>query len=129
MGRATQLVLVQASTLSSPQIAKALVDAHQRGVKVEAILDRRQAGARYSSAASLARAGITTLVDGKHAVANENVIVIDRQVVITGSFSFTPAAETDNAENLLVIHATALAARYGDNWQAHAAHSVRFVAR
>ena len=42
---------------------------------------------------------------------------------------FTVAAERENVENLLVIHAPALATRYGETWQAHAAHSVRYVAK
>jgi phosphatidylserine/phosphatidylglycerophosphate/cardiolipin synthase-like enzyme len=129
LGRATHTVLVQASVVSSPQIVKALVDAHHRGAKVEVILERAQAKAKYSAAAALAQAGIVTLIDGAHAAANNNVMVIDGQVVLTGSFGFTAASERDNAENLLVIHSPGLASRYGDNWKVHAAHSTRFVAR
>jgi len=129
LGRATQTVLVQAVTVSSPPIVKALVDAHQRGVKVEVILERSPAKARYSAAAALAQAGIVTLIDGAHPAANNNVMVIDAQVVLTGGFTFTAASERDNAENLLVIHAPGLATRYGDNWKLHAAHSTRFGAR
>jgi len=115
--------------VSAPPIVKALVDAHQRGVKVEVILERGQSKARSSAATALARAGIVTLIDGTHPAANNNVMVIDGQVVLTGTFGFTAAAERDNAENLLVIHAPGLATRYGDNWKIHAAHSTRFVAR
>ncbi|HKW94394.1 MAG TPA: phospholipase D-like domain-containing protein [Methylomirabilota bacterium] len=129
LGRATQTVLVQAVTVSSPPIVKALIDAHQRGVKVEVILERSSARARYTAAAALAQAGIVTLIDGAHHAASNNVMVIDGQVVLTGGFTFTTAAERDNAENLLVIHAPGLATRYGDNWKLHAAHSTRFVAR
>jgi len=56
-------------------------------------------------------------------------MVIDGETVITGSFNFTTAAERQNAENLLVIRDKALAARYAENWQAHAAHSARYVGR
>ncbi len=129
VGRSTHAVLVQASTVSSPPIVKALVDAHHRGVKVEVILERSTAKARYSAAAALAQAGIVTLIDAAHPAASNNVMVIDGQVVLTGAFTFTAAGERDNAENLLVIHAPGLATRYGDNWKVHAAHSTRFVAR
>jgi phosphatidylserine/phosphatidylglycerophosphate/cardiolipin synthase-like enzyme len=30
-------------------------------------------------------------------------MIIDREIVITGSFNFTKAAEENNAENLLII--------------------------
>jgi phosphatidylserine/phosphatidylglycerophosphate/cardiolipin synthase-like enzyme len=69
------------------------------------------------------------LLDGAHAAVNSNVIVIDQQVVLTGSYAFTVAAERENVENLLVIHAPALATRYGETWRAHAAHSVRYAAK
>lgn len=106
-------------------ITKALVDAHQRGVSVEVILDGKPPKGRYSAAAALTQSGIAVLSDAVHTSAGNNVMVIDRQVVLTGSFSFTPAAAGQSAENLLVIHDPTLAARYGENWQAHAAHSVR----
>ena len=48
-------------------------------------------------------AGIQTLIDDKHAIAHNKVMVIDSTTVITGSFNFTKAAEERNAENLLVI--------------------------
>lgn len=127
VGRADQSVLVQAVALSSPQITKSLVDAQHRGVKVEVILDRRHAKGRPSSADTLARDGVVVLIDRAHP-ANSNVMVIDAEVVITGSSGFTVAADRESVENLLVIHAPALAARYGENWKAHAAHATRYTA-
>ncbi len=50
-------------------------------------------------------------------------MITDGETVITGSFNFTKAAETSNAENLLVIHDKKLAERYTKNWQEHAQHS------
>jgi phosphatidylserine/phosphatidylglycerophosphate/cardiolipin synthase-like enzyme len=122
-------VLVQAYSFTSAPIAKALVEAHDRGVDVQVILDRKETGSKYSSADFVAHAGIVTLIDGMHAIAHNKVMVIDGQVIITGSFNFTTAAERQNAENLLVIHDRALAARYTENWRAHAAHSIRYAGR
>ena len=124
VGRAGHSVLVQAAAFSSPQITKSLVDARHRGVKVEVILDRKHAKGRPSSADALARDGVVVLIDRAHP-ANSNVMVIDAEVVVTGSSGFTVAADRESADNLLVIHSPALAARYGENWQVHAAHSVR----
>ena len=126
IGRAGHTVLVQAASLSSPQVTKSLADAQHRGVKVEVILDRKHAKGRPSSADALARDGVAVLIDRAHPT-NSNVMVIDAEVVLTGSFGFT-VADRESAENLLIIHAPTLAARYGENWQAHAAHSVRYTA-
>jgi phosphatidylserine/phosphatidylglycerophosphate/cardiolipin synthase-like enzyme len=57
------------------------------------------------------------------------IIVIDGELVITGSFNFTKAAQQKNAENLVLIRDPALAARYAQNWDAHRAHSQPYVGR
>lgn len=41
--------------------------------------------------------------DNAQGHAHNKVMVIDRQTVVTGSFSFTKTAEEKNAENLLII--------------------------
>jgi phosphatidylserine/phosphatidylglycerophosphate/cardiolipin synthase-like enzyme len=122
-------ILVQAYSFTSAPIAKALVDAHQRGVHVEAILDRSQESEKYSSADFVLHAGIPTMIDAKHAIAHNKVIVIDGGIVITGSFNFTKAAEAHNAENLLVIRDRQIAEKYTANWQLHAAHSEEYSGR
>ncbi len=43
------------------------------------------------------------MIDGKHTIARNKIIIIDRQKLITGSFTFTKAAEEKNAECLLII--------------------------
>lgn len=123
LDHATNTVLVQAYSFTSAPIAKALVDAHKRGVKVQVVLDKSQRTEKYSSADFVAHAGIPTFIDSKHAIAHNKVMVIDGRTVLTGSFNFTKAAEDNNAENLLVIEDGALAAQYAANWRKHADHS------
>jgi kynurenine formamidase len=122
-------VLVQAYSFTSKPIAKALVAAHQRGVRVQVILDKSQQTEKYSSATFLHHAGIPTSIDAAHAIAHNKVMVIDGQTVITGSFNFTRAAELNNAENLLVIHDRPLAEKYAANWEAHRLHSKGYQGR
>jgi len=116
-------ILVQAYSFTSTPIAKALVDAHKRGVKVEAILDKSQKKEKYTSATFLKNAGIPTFIDSNHAIAHNKIIIIDRAIVITGSFNFTKAAEEKNAENLLIINSKELAKTYIENWAKHREHS------
>jgi phosphatidylserine/phosphatidylglycerophosphate/cardiolipin synthase-like enzyme len=120
---ATLDVRVQAYSFTSAPIAKALVDAHKRGVSVEVILDKSQRTEKYSGATFLANSRIPVYIDAAHAIAHNKVIIIDRQTVITGSFNFTKAAEEWNAENLLVIRSRELAKIYAENWQRHREHS------
>ena len=129
LGKARQIVLVQAYSFTSAPIAKALVAAHRRGVKVLVVLDRSQRGEKYSSADFVRNAGIPTYIDAKHAIAHNKIMVIDGQTILTGSFNFTKAAEENNAENLLVIQDAKLAAKYTDNWQIHAKHSELYAGK
>jgi phosphatidylserine/phosphatidylglycerophosphate/cardiolipin synthase-like enzyme len=99
------------------------VEAHKRVVKVEVILDKGQKKDRYTEAITLIHAGIRTLVDPEHAIAHNKVMVIDDNVVITGSLNFTKTVEERNAENLLVIRDKATAEKYTKNWQEHEKHS------
>ena len=126
LDQSTNSVLVQAYSFTSAPIAKALVNAEKRGVKVQVILDKSNRTEKYSSADFLQRAGIPTYIDAKHAIAHNKIMVIDSKTVLTGSFNFTRAAEYNNAENLLVIEDVDLAARYAANWQAHLKHSVPY---
>ena len=122
-------ILVQAYSLTSTPIARALIDAHDRGIEVKVILDKKKATEEYSLADMLQDAGVPVSLDAIHAIAHDKVIILDDEVVITGSFNFTKQAEYGNAENLLVIRDRAIAARYKANWLEHAAHSEVYSSR
>jgi phosphatidylserine/phosphatidylglycerophosphate/cardiolipin synthase-like enzyme len=122
-------ILVQAYSFTSVPIAKALLNAHKRGIKVEAILDKSQRKEKYTSATFLANSGIPTFIDDRHAIAHSKIMIIDRETVITGSFNFTKAAEEKNAENLLIIRNNDLAKLYRENWEKHKEHSERYDGR
>ena len=72
-------ILVQAYTFTSVPIAKALVDAHKRGVNIQMILDKSQRTEKYSSADFVQHAGIPIRIDAQHAIAHNKVMVIDGQ--------------------------------------------------
>jgi phosphatidylserine/phosphatidylglycerophosphate/cardiolipin synthase-like enzyme len=129
LGKARDSVWVQAYSFTSAPIAKALVDASKRGVKVQVLLDKSQRTERYTAADFLAHAGIPTFIDARHAIAHNKVMVLDGKTVLTGSFNFTKAAEESNAENLLVIHDAAIATKYAGNWIHHKAHCKRYEGR
>ncbi len=108
---------IQAYSFTSAAIAKALVEAKRRGVRVRVILDKSQLSERYSSAKFLVNAGIPVWIDDRVAIAHNKVMIIDDEIVITGSFNFTRSAQDRNAENLLIIKDANLATLYEWNWQ------------
>jgi len=127
IAKAKTEILVQAYSFTSKPIAKALIDARKRGVRIEAVLDKSNATAKYSAATFLFNAGIPVVIDSSHAIAHNKVMIIDKATLITGSFNFTSAAEDKNAENLLVIKGNQkLTDQYIRNFEEHRQHSISY---
>ena len=116
-------VLVQAYGFTHNGIAQALVRAHTRGVTVKVLLDAKTDSTNRYVTDLLVTQQIPLRLDAGHAIAHNKVIVVDGELVITGSFNFTNSAQTRNAENLLVLKSTELADSYKANWQNHWNHS------
>ena len=129
--KAEKTVDIQAFSFTSADIARALADAKERGVKVRAVLDAKEAlTGKYSGATYLSNHAIATYVDRMHGIAHNKVLIIDSTTVITGSFNFTQSAETSNAENLLVITGKPkLIAAYQKNFDEHLRHSEVFLSK
>lgn len=123
--KAKSEILVLAYIFTSEPIAKALLGAHKRGVKVFVILDKSQKKNGYSPATFFTNQGIPTYIDSMHARAHDKVMIIDKEIVITGSFNFSKSAETQNSENVLIIQSPELASLYRENWFKHRAHTDR----
>ena len=117
-------VLVQAYGFTHNGIAQALVRAHQRGVLVRVLLDKKSASSNRYVISVLQQAQIEVRQDAKHAIAHNKVMVIDLNKVITGSFNFTNSAATRNAENFLILKSEDLAQQYRLQWKNHWAHGV-----
>lgn len=128
VGAAQHEIRVMTYQLTSKPIADALMAAKARGVDVQVIVDRSQSRPENPPAccANKVAAALPIVVDAKHQIHHNKVIVIDGSTVITGSFNFSNAAEKGNAENMLILHDSALAQKYLANWQLHAAHSDKF---
>lgn len=121
-------ILVQAYEITPGPLVTALIEAHRRGVDVRAIVDYRQLTDRRNrddafAVEHLGAAGIPVLVDKPPGLMHDKVMIIDGEVVVTGSFNYTYSAEHRNVENLLVIHDPALAAQYTQHWRSRASES------
>jgi len=122
--RARKEVLVQAYSFTSKPIADALIEAKGRGVHIEIILDRSNEQETYTELSHLIDHGLAPHIDAQHAIAHNKIMIIDRRVLITGSFNFTHQAEVENAENMLVIKGhPELLKSYRMNFAEHKAHS------
>ncbi|HVP10228.1 MAG TPA: phospholipase D family protein [Phycisphaerae bacterium] len=124
IGKAKKRIRVQVYIFSSKEIADAIIEAKKHGVDCEIIVDRSQEKMVYGRLPVLKKAGVTILVDAEHETANNKIMLIDDDTIITGSYNYTKAAEEKNAENLLIIkNYPDLFAKYASNFEAHKGHS------
>ena len=122
-------VQVQAYLFTNRPIAAALHAALRRGVAVEVIGDaaQQQAGG-LPLLGRLRKAGARIYLDDALAAAHNKIVIVDGArpgaTVITGSYNFTRAAQSRNAENVVVISGNpAVTDRFVRNFAQHREHA------
>lgn len=125
ISEAKKEILVQAYSFTDTHIAHALIQAKNRGVGIEVMLDKNELYTQHSVLRLLERNGIKVLIDYKPAIAHNKVIILDRGIVLGGSYNYSKSANKKNAENLLLIKDTGFAQNYLSNWYKRRAESVR----
>lgn len=114
---ANSSIQVAAYSFSSKPVATSLLEAHKRGVTVQVVADEKSNSQSYSATTFLANQGVPVRLNGKYSIMHHKFMVIDGLHVQTGSFNYSAAAASKNAENVLVIwSAKPLASRYALEW-------------
>ena len=117
IGEAKSSILVACYEFTDRDIAEALEAAAHRGVKVQIVADAKAARAKYSQVPIVSAAGIPVQLATRYAIMHNKFMVIDGTTVETGSFNYTTAAITSNAENVLVLrNAPDIAKLYTEEW-------------
>jgi phosphatidylserine/phosphatidylglycerophosphate/cardiolipin synthase-like enzyme len=121
--KARREILVQAYSFTADPLTFALIEAKKRGVHVDILLDKSNEVERYSDLHIFLENGLEPRIDADHAIAHNKVIVIDKRIVITGSYNFTNQAESENAENVVIIRGHPdLPTLYRENFFHHKTH-------
>ena len=106
-------------------IADALVDAHERGVKVEVIVDpfslkSRSAPVKKMEAANIVfvwNPEVVPAIEGKKTnkrkpLMHDKFCILGNSKVWTGSFNFTSEATNSNQENVIILQSKEVASSY-----------------
>lgn len=118
-------LLVHAYVFTSRNIARALVRAHQRDVRVEVLADAQMnARDKGNAIPLLLEAGVPVAFETAFAAAHNKVLIVDADgpgcALLTGSYNFTWSARNRNAENVLLARDNCELARiYRANWLRH----------
>jgi phosphatidylserine/phosphatidylglycerophosphate/cardiolipin synthase-like enzyme len=108
--RAKSTVDVAAYELDLESVSDALVAAHERGVKVRFVTDSDNVDEQ--AVRRLVRAGIPVVEDDRGAIMHDKFVIIDGEVVWTGSWNLTENGTYRNNNNAVRIVSAALAENY-----------------
>jgi len=109
-------------SFTDDDLGRAVVQAHRRGVAVRVIMDTSQRKARGGEYERLVNAGIPVIVEEVSGLMHHKFMVIDGEVVVTGSYNWSRSADDRNFENAVVIRdpevAEAFEAEFERLWKA-----------
>ncbi len=115
---ATESVHFMAYTFTSNDIGAAMIEKAQAGLAVSGVMDVSQSTAQGTEYDPFKQANLDVRLDGNgNGLMHHKVIIIDDQIVITGSYNFTASAEASNDENTVIIFDPAVAEKYMEEFQ------------
>jgi phosphatidylserine/phosphatidylglycerophosphate/cardiolipin synthase-like enzyme len=114
IGNARRRADICVFTITDDRIARALRQAHERGVALRIITDNDKANDLGSDVSSLLRAGIPLRVDRSPHHMHHKFAIFDGSVMVTGSYNWTRSAADFNAENLVVTDDVGLLGEFQD---------------
>ena len=114
IGGAVATIEMAAYAFTNENIANALVDAINRGVKVALVMDRSETkGPQASLHDELEKAGTAIrLISPPGGIMHDKFIVVDGKSVEWGSYNYTGRAEEANFENATFLSSGNLAQKY-----------------
>ena len=113
VGSARESIFFLAYSFTSDRLADALIERAEAGVTVSGVFDKDQYHSNVGTEFDrLVEAGIDARLDGNPRLMHHKVLIIDHEIVVTGSYNFSNNAENNNDENTLIIHNQDIAAEY-----------------
>jgi len=91
-------------TISDDRISKAILKAHQRGVKVRIITDNDKSDDMGSDVDWLREQGVAVCMDSSPSHMHHKFALIDAKQLINGSFNWTRSATDRNQENIMLSY-------------------------
>ena len=118
VNQAQESIYFLAYSFTSDTLSQTLIERAKAGVIVQGVFDKDQyrsnSGTEYDN---LRNAGVEVYLDANPQLMHHKVILIDQQVIITGSYNFSNNAEYNNDENTLIIHNHDIAAQFLAEYQ------------
>jgi phosphatidylserine/phosphatidylglycerophosphate/cardiolipin synthase-like enzyme len=117
VGKAQSTIHFMTYSFTEDKLGQEMLAKAASEIKVEGIFESVGADTEYSECGVLLKKGLDVRLDGNPKTFHHKVIIIDGDTVILGSFNFSSNADTQNDENLLIVHDPRLAKDYEQQYQ------------
>lgn len=104
LGSAQSTLEICVFTITDDRISREIIRSKAKGVKVRVITDDEQSKAQGSDIDSFRKAGIEVKMDSSPFHMHHKFAVIDKQLLLNGSFNWTHGASTNNCENIMITN-------------------------
>ncbi len=118
LNRAQSSIYFMAYSFTADSLGEIIRQKAAAGVEVAGVMETDQIKSNVGTEFDPFRsAGLNVKRDGNPGLMHHKVMIIDRQIVVMGSYNFSASAETTNDENLIVIYSSDIAAQYLKEFQ------------
>lgn len=101
---------------TNDELAQAMLDRAEEGVRVQGVLDTRQNSSLSEFDRLKFHRNVEVLLDGNKHEMHHKVLILDDEIVITGSMDFETGAGEANDENVVILHGGKFAERFNDEF-------------
>ena len=111
-GASSRTIDVCVFTITDDRIKRALIGAHDRGLKLRIITDDEKVDDRGSDIYDIRRHGVEVAIDRGPEFMHHKFAIFDGKTLIDGSFNWTRGASEHNLENIIVTDEARLVGQF-----------------
>jgi phosphatidylserine/phosphatidylglycerophosphate/cardiolipin synthase-like enzyme len=94
-----------AFSFTTDEFGEAIRMGAENGLTVAGVMEEQQVKSNIGTEYDFFKqAGLDVFVDGNAGQMHHKTMIVDEEIVITGSYNFSRSAEIRNDENLIVLH-------------------------
>lgn len=116
LGSAQSEIRFMAFSFTHDDMGGTILQRYNNNVDVAGIFETRGSETEFSEMPFLFCAGVPVRQDGNPGIMHHKVLIIDRRIVVTGSFNFSNNADESNDENVVIVENAQIASAYLDEF-------------
>jgi len=105
LNEAQESIYFMAFSFTTDEFGEAIRVQAENGLTVAGVMEEEQVKSNVGTEYDFFKqAGLDVLIDGNEGQMHHKTMIVDGEIVITGSYNFSRSAETRNDENLVIFH-------------------------